>query len=87
MHGDSQSLPWPDGSFDAVFAMHHLGHVPVDVAERVVAEAARVLAPGGRMIVVDHRWHPRVAGVARPAGGAGGAGWAHPRAGAGEAVR
>jgi SAM-dependent methyltransferase len=46
---DAARLPFRDGSFAAVLAMHMLYHVPdVDAAVR---EAARVLAPGGRYLV------------------------------------
>jgi 2-polyprenyl-6-hydroxyphenyl methylase / 3-demethylubiquinone-9 3-methyltransferase len=43
--GDALALPYPDASFDVVCAMDFLEHVeaPADV----VAEIARVLAPGG----------------------------------------
>ena len=44
---DAQSLPFEDGSFDAVvgnFGLPHFGR-----PERAVAEGARVLAPGGRL--------------------------------------
>jgi 2-polyprenyl-6-hydroxyphenyl methylase/3-demethylubiquinone-9 3-methyltransferase len=43
--GDARSLPFPDGSFDVACAMDFLEHV--DEPGRVIAEAARVLAPGG----------------------------------------
>jgi SAM-dependent methyltransferase len=46
VHGDATELPFPDGSFDAAvgaFVLLHLGS-----PERAVAEAARVLKPGGR---------------------------------------
>jgi SAM-dependent methyltransferase len=39
------ALPFPDGSFDTVFAMHMLYHVPHPAAG--IAEIARVLRPGG----------------------------------------
>src|SRR5437870_13108125 len=45
-HGDAQNLPFPDNSFDRVvanFALLHLAN-----PERAIAEAARVLKPGGR---------------------------------------
>ncbi|CAN5374920.1 hypothetical protein BH11MYX1_BH11MYX1_02350 [soil metagenome] len=43
--GDARALPFPDASFDAVCAMDLLEHFEDPSA--VVAEAARVLAPGG----------------------------------------
>jgi 2-polyprenyl-6-hydroxyphenyl methylase/3-demethylubiquinone-9 3-methyltransferase len=43
--GDALSLPFADDSFDVVCAMDFLEHV--EDPARVVAEAARVLAPGG----------------------------------------
>jgi len=43
--GDALSLPFADGSFDVVCAMDFLEHV--EDPKRAIAEAARVLAPGG----------------------------------------
>jgi 2-polyprenyl-6-hydroxyphenyl methylase/3-demethylubiquinone-9 3-methyltransferase len=43
--GDAGALPYPAGAFDVVCAMDFLEHV--DAPERVVAAAARVLAPSG----------------------------------------
>lgn len=43
--GDARALPYADASFDAVCAMDLLEHV--EEPARVVAEAARVLVPGG----------------------------------------
>lgn len=42
---DAQSIPYPDGSFDAVLANHMLYHVP-DL-DRALSEIQRVLKPGG----------------------------------------
>ena len=51
---DAEQLPFPDGSFDVVWSwgvIHHSAHT-----ERVVAEIARVLRPGGRLaLMVYHR--------------------------------
>lgn len=43
--GDAYHLPYPDASFEVVCAMDFLEHVTAP--DRVIAEAARVLAPGG----------------------------------------
>ncbi|RVX38742.1 methyltransferase family protein [Nonomuraea polychroma] len=50
--GDALALPFEDGSFDAVFAIETLVHVPDRVL--VLKEIARVLRPGGRMAVTDY---------------------------------
>ena len=53
--GDLARLPFRDAVFDAAVNIVTLEHVP-DPA-RVVAEIARVLAPGGRLLlVVPHEW-------------------------------
>lgn len=44
-HGDAYSLPFPDRSFDVVFAMDILEHV--EEPERLIREASRVLKPNG----------------------------------------
>jgi SAM-dependent methyltransferase len=49
--GDARSLPLDDRSFDAVVFHTTLCHVPE--SERALAEAYRVLAPGGRLVVFD----------------------------------
>jgi ubiquinone/menaquinone biosynthesis C-methylase UbiE len=55
IEGDAQKLPFPDGSFDAVFCQHGLQYFP----DRLVAlrEMHRVLAPNGRLtfLVWRHR--------------------------------
>ncbi|MGH9176295.1 MAG: methyltransferase domain-containing protein, partial [Vicinamibacterales bacterium] len=49
---DCHTLPFPDGTFDAVVAEKLLMHVaPI---ARVISEMARVLAVGGRMVLVDY---------------------------------
>ncbi len=54
-HGDLYSVPLPDGAADAV-VVHQVLHFLDDPAA-AVAEAARVLAPGGRLLVVDFAPH------------------------------
>jgi len=43
--GDAEQLPFPDASFDAVIANFGIHHV--ERPERAIAEARRVLVPGG----------------------------------------
>jgi len=50
--GDAQALPFPDAWFDVVMARHVLPYVP-DI-DRAVAEAARVLHPGGRFLATTN---------------------------------
>jgi MPBQ/MSBQ methyltransferase len=45
---DARSLAWPDRSFDAVTMWNVLEHIPD--ARRAIAEAARVLTPGGTLL-------------------------------------
>ena len=41
-------LPFPDGSFDAVYSSHTIEHLHRDGALKLLREAWRVLRPGGR---------------------------------------
>jgi ubiquinone/menaquinone biosynthesis C-methylase UbiE len=50
--GDAQALEFADGSFDAVVATFSLCAIPDD--ERAVREMARVLRPGGLLLLADH---------------------------------
>lgn len=49
---DARQLDFADESFDTVAAMHVLSVVPEP--ERVMAEIARVLRPGGEVVIVNH---------------------------------
>src|SRR6186997_2110832 len=57
VHADGTSLPAGEGEFDAVVASHYVGHMPADVRDLAAAELARVVRPGGSVIVVEHPWH------------------------------
>jgi len=57
IHADARSIPLESGSVDAVFAVHVLGHVPHRAADAMAKDVARLLRPGGRLVLVDHRWH------------------------------
>src|SRR6185312_1590726 len=55
--GDMYALPLPDQSADSVIIHQvlHYAHSPA----QAIAEAARVLAPGGTLLVVDFAAHER----------------------------
>lgn len=56
---DARELPFDDGVFDAVYLVTALGEIPEPA--RVLSAAARVLKPGGRLVVgefFDRHWIP-----------------------------
>lgn len=56
--GDAFALPFPDGSFDAVFHQGLLEHFRETDARRLLKENIRVLKTGGLLVVdVPQRWH------------------------------
>ena len=59
---DSTALGYADGSFDRVLIFFLLHEQPESVRRRTVAEALRVVKPGGKVILVDdhrpQRWNP-----------------------------
>ena len=53
---DATELPWPDGSFDTVASFTMLHHIPTQHGQNaVLAEALRVLRPGGVLLASDSR--------------------------------
>lgn len=56
-HADMYALPVDDGAADTVI-LHQVLHFAHEPAQ-AVAEAARVLAPGGRLLIVDFAPHDR----------------------------
>lgn len=53
--GDMHALPFPDASFDQVLLLNALTHTRTP--RKVVAEAARVLRPGGALVGVTLKTH------------------------------
>lgn len=51
--GVGERLPFAAGTFDLVLCFNSLHHVPIEAQWRAVAEAARVLARGGELLVVE----------------------------------
>lgn len=51
--GAAQALPYPDATFDVVLSTVMMHHLLGKGRQEFAREAARVLKPGGRMLVVD----------------------------------
>ena len=56
--GDAQALPYGDASFDAAVLITVLGEIPDQ--DRALSEIARVLKPGGRLIVGEMMVDPHI---------------------------
>lgn len=54
--GDAAALAFADGYFDACRAERLIQVLPPAMAAQVVAESARVVRPGGRIVLVDTDW-------------------------------
>lgn len=62
VHADACALPFGAASFDRVLCVEAIFHFAS--RERFLQEAARVLAPGGMLVITDLRAHP---GTSEPA--------------------
>jgi ubiquinone/menaquinone biosynthesis C-methylase UbiE len=50
----AHALPFPETQFDVVLCALALHHVPEPARPQVIAELRRVLAPGGRVLIVEY---------------------------------
>ncbi len=53
VEGAGERLPFADDSADVVIYMNALHHVPVAAQSDAIAEASRVLKPGGTLLVLE----------------------------------
>ena len=60
--GDLRRLPFADGTFTKAYSLDVLEHLSPEALRAMLAEAARVLAPGGQLFVYTHaRKNARIA--------------------------
>ena len=60
IHGDSSALDLESATYDRALLFFLLHEQPEEVRKRTLAEALRVVKPGGRVVIVDyHRPSPR----------------------------
>jgi ubiquinone/menaquinone biosynthesis C-methylase UbiE len=61
VQADAQALPFATGAFDLILALDIVEHLHQPQLERMLAEAHRLLAPGGRLIVhtMPNLWYYR----------------------------
>ncbi|MGO9760298.1 MAG: class I SAM-dependent methyltransferase [Solirubrobacteraceae bacterium] len=64
LSADAEALPFEDGAFTAVLCTTSFHHYPHP--ERAVGEMARVLAPGGRVVIADMTTDAHVMRVVDP---------------------
>jgi SAM-dependent methyltransferase len=53
LEGTGEALPLDDASADAVLFVQSLHHVPPEAMDAALAEAARVVVPGGAVVVLE----------------------------------
>ncbi len=59
VHGNSANLPFDSACYDRALLFFLLHEMPEDVRRATLAEALRVVKPGGRLVILDYaRPHP-----------------------------
>nr|WP_201388608.1 methyltransferase domain-containing protein [Ktedonobacter sp. SOSP1-52] len=61
--GVIEQLPFPDQTFDVVFSTLMMHHLPAPLKRQGLAEMARVLKPGGRLVTADFKHKQERAGL------------------------
>ncbi|MDQ2809951.1 MAG: class I SAM-dependent methyltransferase [Chloroflexota bacterium] len=84
VQGDARLLPFPNRSFSKAWSIDVLEHLDHEDIRRYLAEAYRVLAPGGLLFIFSNTrergpFDPLVSGSRRLANGLARIGWADPR--------
>ncbi len=51
--GNAKDLPYPDETFDVLYNGYMFDLIPLDGFEPILAEFARVLKPGGKLVLVN----------------------------------
>jgi SAM-dependent methyltransferase len=61
VRADAVSLPFRDGSFRSIVLTYALHDKGPEARSRIMSEARRVLAPGGRLVILDFErpWSPK----------------------------
>jgi ubiquinone/menaquinone biosynthesis C-methylase UbiE len=69
--GVIERLPFPDQTLDVVFSTLMMHHLPTPLKRQGLAEIARVLRPGGRLVIADfaHKQEREGRATRFPAGG------------------
>ncbi len=62
--GVIEQLPFPDQTFDVVLSTLMMHHLPASLKRQGLAEIARVLKPGGRLVIADFKRKQERAGQA-----------------------
>jgi ubiquinone/menaquinone biosynthesis C-methylase UbiE len=61
--GNAESIPRPDASFDVVTSIFMFHELAPEVRRTILSECARVLKPGGRLVLVERGDEPDYEGL------------------------